>query len=235
MMTEIQRCTAKAPVPSLNENRRGRECFLDESGEPSDRAGPDLTTAEPIEDVISRLKRARSTFPMEFIQACRDSGISLHVMYWKDGTKEFRVGYACDVQEDIRRARGDALEAILRSTDRRRESVVEVVEWLGWFVDNRPFASIEEAADQYLAIGGRILADPDGGCTEALSFDPQVPDLEFREGYPRRRVLHRYGATLRQKGAREQMAELVKAKGAFRPGCGWYVLEAPRQSRESGS
>jgi hypothetical protein len=210
----------------------GRKCFLDERGRPSERSGPDLRKAEPIEQVITRLRKCRNAFAMEFWQACKASGIDLSITIWKNGEEDLRMGFPMDCQAALRKPRGDALGKLLSSTERRREQVMELVYMLGRFADNQPFASVEEAADQLLSAGGRIWIWPDGQLEYVVPVTSRTVMEESWSGYPRRRLEQRLAATLRQSGAKEEMTALIRDKGILHAGSGTIVLSVPDSEKE---
>lgn len=199
--------------------------YLDENGNPSERSGPDLTMAEPIENVIGRLRYARNGYSVDFWQACRASGIDLSVMVDRDGDEWLQMWLPCDDQEDLRRARYDALRAHVMSTTRRRQSVIDLVNMRGRFADNRRFESVEEAAREFVSAGGRIYVLQDGLCEEILPYSEKQMMEEGWSGYPLRRLSQRYDATLRQKGARDELAALVRKHGQLHEGSGAWVWE----------
>ena len=86
------RLLPKATSNPQNSVTKTLHLFLDEYGEPSERCGPDLTRAEPVDQMISRLKRLRAGHPVEFYQACRASGIHLSVLVTREGEERLRMG-----------------------------------------------------------------------------------------------------------------------------------------------
>lgn len=193
-----------------------------------DHVGPDLTKAEPIEDVLKRLGRARTDYATKFLAACRDSGIDASVNYWGEGEEKIMLGCPVDDQERLRRERLDALSRHLTSTPRRRASVLELLNMGGRFIDNRPFPTVEAAAEAFVAAGGRIYVLRDGSCEEvfpACNRTKAALEAEGWEGYPLRRLHQQYWATLRRSGAREVLAALVRARGKLHEGSGAYVWE----------
>jgi len=218
--------TSISHTESFSKDRSGLHFFTEETGAESERCGPDLTKAEPIDQVIRRLQRLRSSFSVAFYQACRESGIDLTVMVSQLGEERLYMGSALDHQAKLRKNRSDRLGKLVVSTKRRRDDVVDLVNMLGRFADNRPFDSIEEAANAFIAAGGRIYVLPDGRCEEIMPYRPSIVMEDSWEGYPRRRMAQRYAATLLRTGAREEMATIVRERGIFRKGS--YVLELPR-------
>ncbi|HEY0148677.1 MAG TPA: hypothetical protein VGB70_06695 [Allosphingosinicella sp.] len=208
MISTIERASAR------------EECklFLDDQGRPSHRAGPDLTKAEPISEVIGRLRRARSTHAEQFYRACHTSGIDLNVNVSPTGEERLLMGVPMDEQEELRRPRYDALTAHLRSTEGGRQGVIDLLNMVGRFVDGRPYASVLEAAERYIGAGGRIYILPDGSCEETMPFDGDALAAEAWSGYPLRRLHHRYEATLRRFGAREELTKLVRENGSAAKG-----------------
>lgn len=202
--------------------------FIDENGEASDRSGPDLTLAEPIDEVVAYLgRRRRGTYGLAFLQAAHASGISVSMVYRPDGGV-LMSGLPADGQEHLRLPRYQALFTHLEARSWRRQAVIDCLNQLGHFTDNRPYESVAEAAEFYLSVGGRIMVRPDGGCEEIIPGTDQQERLRMQdswEGYPRRRGCDRYEATLRQAGAREKMAELVRQHGMLHEGSGWIVWE----------
>jgi hypothetical protein len=205
--------------------------FLDENGNLSDRCGPDLTKATPIDDVMRELGRLRGSYSPAFIHACADSGIDVSVIRTRDGEDHLMIGFPIDSQENLRRPRYDALVAQLGKTTWRRQSVIDLANMLGRFADNQPYRTIEEAAGAYIAAGGRIMVGPDGQCDEILHWSEAML-AEGYEGYPIRRMLQRYDATLRKAGARKAMAAFVRAHGRDDGPSGWIVLEAAEQRND---
>lgn len=128
---ELQNCSGQRP-----------KLFVDEAGNPSDRCGPDLNKARPIDDVISGLRRLRSGYAVKFWQACKESGIDISVTRMPDGEDRLGLGFPLDCQEDLRRPRYNALVSQLKRSERRRQGVLELTNLLGNFADNQPFSSI---------------------------------------------------------------------------------------------
>lgn len=212
--------------------RRTRKLFRDHKGRPSERSGPDLSKARAIGDVIKELGPMRNGHALAFRNACQESGIDLSVMRTSGGEDRLLIGCPMDTQHELRRTRLDALQAHLRRSERRRRDVIFLVNLLGRFADNQPYPSTEEAADAFLKAGGRIMVRPDGVCEETLPLTKlQIPAEEW-EGYPIRRMSHRYCATMRRKGARDGMAALVRQRGQLQEGSGWIVLEAAPSSEK---
>src|SRR5690606_8033848 len=218
MMTHIDRRETEPATKS-------RHLFLDECGNPSDRSGPDLTKARPIGEVIRELGRLRSTYSIAFWEACSASGIDVSVMRTREGEDRLMIGLPCDCQEELRRPRYDALVAQLEKKSWRREMVIDLANMGGRFADNQPFASVEDAAAAFLDAGGRIRVRDDGGCEENRPLTDEKLMEEGWSGYPLRRLVHRYQATLRQKGGREAMKSHVLAHGRLHEPSGWTVLE----------
>jgi hypothetical protein len=224
MMTAIE-----APISSRP------KLYIDETGAPSDRFGPDLSKATPIEEVLKQLAHRKTgdsgTYSTAFYQAARDSGIYLSTGFNRDGSEYLSMGLPCDSQEDMRRERYDALRAHVGAKPSRRQSVIYLLNILGFFVDNRPFASVEAAADAWVEAGGRIYALVDGTCEETFSIADNVLEDSWN-GYPLRRLKQRYDVTLRAKGARGQLAAIVRAKGHLYEGSGAHVLETQQACQE---
>jgi hypothetical protein len=208
----------------------GDKAFLDEHGSPSHRAGPDLTRAEPIETMLARLAYRKTvrggTYAVAFCNAARESGIDLSVTVSREGEERLSVGMPCDSQEMLRRPRYDALVAHIRERPQRRQCVIDHLNRLGRFVDNRRYASVREATDHFIAAGGRIFVLPDGRCEEALPMNEGAALRDDWDGHPLRRMSQRYLATMFATGAREKLAELVRAHGATQPGSGMIVWRA---------
>lgn len=185
---------------------------------------PDLRKAPPIEEVIRGMSRLRNAFPFAFLEACKASGIDISVIRDRDGVDRLTFGCACDDQEDMRRDRLNALSRLISRSVQRRQDTIVLVNALGRFADNQPFGSVSEAAWAYLEAGGRIFANQSGHCEETMPYRDEIAD-DARTGHSLRRMLHRYDATLRQKGARKEMTNLVLARGTLHQGSGFSVLE----------
>jgi len=202
--------------------RKRAKLFLDDKGRPSDIAGPDLRKARSIEEVIAGLKGLRTgagSYSSAFYRACKESGIHLSTLFDGRGGGERLLMYLpCDDQEEMRRARYEALRDHLHAKPQRRQAVMDLVNMLGHFADNRPYASVEEAAEQLIAAGGRVYILPDGTCEETLPYGNERRLEDSWNDYAIRRMFQRYEATLRRRGAREEMAELVRANGRERSG-----------------
>ena len=117
-------------------------------------------------------------------------------------------------------------ERKLRSARRRSNPPKEPLPSSPALTDNHPFASVNEAATMLIEVGGRIMVRPDGGCEEALPFTEEMARKGNYDSDRRRQVWYRYEATLLQKGAREEIAELVRQHGRLHEGSGWIVWEA---------
>ncbi|WP_324741604.1 hypothetical protein U8326_00055 [Tsuneonella sp. CC-YZS046] len=191
---------------------------------------PDLTQAQPIEDVLKELAPMRNEYPVAFVKACRNSGIDITVTRDENGEDHLMLGYSLDNQEDLRRARLDALTAQLRRGRHRRKDVIALLNMLGHFADNQPYNSIAEAANEYLAAGGRIMVRPDGGLEETIPYSAEKWKAEGWTGYPLRRLIHRYRSTLSKRGAREAMISYVFEHGTLHKGSRWTVLEDKERS-----
>ncbi len=176
------------------------------------KSAPDLSEAEPIDDLVARLRPMRNAFAFQFVQACEASGIDLNVRYDGDGERLW-FGVACDGQEKERCERRDALIAVLKRSPQRRTAVIDLLNMFGRFVDDRPFGSLEDAANEFLAAGGRIYVLPEGICEETLALTEQKIEAEHWNRHKLRRLQHRYRATLRKFGGRNQLSELVKKNG----------------------
>lgn len=204
----------------------GRKWYFDENGEPSERSGPDLAKAEPIEETMKRLAYRRTgdsgSYSTVFYQAAKDSGIHLYATREDDG-EHLIMMLPCDGQEELRLARYEPLAAHVRAKPARRQTVIDLMKLIGRYHDNRRFATIEEAAREFVGAGGRIYVLPDGTCEEALPTQIAVAD-DWKLGYPVRQMVSRYDATLRRKGARQEMAAYVLAHGKLYEGSGAYVI-----------
>lgn len=205
--------------------RGERKLFVDENGNPSDLYGPDLTKAEPIDMVIKRLAPLRNLYSVEFMRACQESGIVVSVTRDPYGEDHLSIWLPCDGQEVLRIHRYNELIAQLRRGTFRRQEVIGCLNAFGRFVDNQPFGSIEEAAEAYLDVGGRIYVLPDGRCEETLPYNEERMGAEHYDGFPLRRLLQRYQGALRRRGAREALAAYVQLRGTFHEGSQAYVLE----------
>lgn len=197
--------------------------FLDEDGNPCDIVGPDLTKARSVEAMIASLKGLRTdrsgTYSSAFYHAAKESGIHLSTMYWSEGSEEqLQMILPCDGQEELRHARYEALKAHIHARPGRRQAVIDLVNLLGHFADNRPYSSLQEAADLFIANGGRIYVLSDGTCEEILPYGGRAEMEDSWDSYPVHRMMQRYEATLRRKGAREEMAKLVRVRGEDRNG-----------------
>jgi hypothetical protein len=229
MMTSIEAAAATAAMSKVRSAvtihaRRRPKFFLDERGRPSHRAGPDLRKAEPIEDVLAYLSRRRKqTYGVAFYRAARRSGISVSVFYSREGEEYLQMGLPCDTQDHLRRRRYDVLAAHVHGRPWRYRAVMDIANFLGHFADNRRYDSVKEAAENYIAVGGRIYVLPGGSCEENLSLTSEMLMAESWEGYPLRRLSHRYDATLRAKGARDELAQLVRQHGRLHEGSGSIV------------
>lgn len=221
MMTTIS-------IPSADVGRSRPKLFVDENGDPSDRAGPDLSLAEPIADVVGRLRHLRNAYAAEFIRACQMSGIDLTVIRGGEGRERISMGYPCDGQEQLRLARGTQLAEHLRMRPTHRRQVIQLLNMLGHFVDNLPYQSPIEATDEFRRFGGRIMLRPDGEIEHQLPYDESLIKEEGWSGYPAKRVIHRFMATLRQPGSRNAIAQLVADNGVLHIGSGWTVWEGEK-------
>jgi hypothetical protein len=199
--------------------------YLDENGNPSERSGPDLAKAEPIEAVIKRLAPMRNGYAAAFINAAEASGIDVSIMRTREGEDRLMLGFPFDTQEQLRRPRFVALCAQLKRGKFRRNAVIDLVNLLGRFVDNQPYDTLEEAADAYAGAGGRIMIGPDGQCEEMIPYNEERFRAESWNGFELRRLAQRYDATLCMRGGRGAMAALVLEKGKVHAGTGWTVLQ----------
>lgn len=208
----------------------GNGRYIDSNGNATDLNGPDVRKARSIDEMIGHLNRRRTkTYGIAFYQAAHECGLWLSVQYQKDGSESLQMGLPCDSQERIRRHYLDALRDNIHARGWRRDAVVEVLNFLGRFADNRPLDSVLEAARQMLAAGARLMVNT----TEELEWTMDYGDRRVMEdsweGYPLKRLVQRYEATLRQKGAKAEMIELVKQCGQLHTRSGWYVWEGSIQ------
>lgn len=187
--------------------------------------GPDLTQAEPISKVIARLARLRNGYSADFLSACKASGLDVTVIRNRDGVDHLQIGLPEDDQTALRNERHEALKAQLKRGKFRRQQVIDHLNLVGRFLDNQPFASSAELANAYLAVGGRLWIFTDSRLGEALPFHRDTAAEESWNGYPLRRLVHRYAATMRQRGAREAMTAYVREHGKLHEGSGCIVLE----------
>lgn len=198
---------------------------------PMDIVGPDLTKAQPIEDVIRDLAPMRNGYAVAFRAACKASGIDISVRREHDGQDMLLLGCPLDGQEHLRRPRIDALVAQMHRGKNRRADVIELLNLLGNFADNEPFPSVAALADAYLERGGHLWIKPDGQVGEPwLPFERDTAARESWDGYPLRRLVHRYSATLLQPGAADAIATYVREHGKHDEGSGCYVLRAEGQA-----
>lgn len=184
-----------------------------------------LTKARPIALVIKQLASMRSRFAIAFLTACAESDIDVSIMREHDGEDHLMFGCCCDDQETLRRRRLDALRGQLQRGKDRRQQVIILLNALGRFCDNQPYATIEDAAREFLSLGGRIYILPDGRCEEAFPFRETWMQAERSTGYPVRRMLQRYNLTLSGENARETMASYVRLHGKLHHGSQAIVLD----------
>lgn len=192
--------------------------------------GPDLTKAEPIAQVIARLAPLRNGYSTDFLEACKASGISVTVLRDRNGVDGLQLGLPCDGQERLREERLDALAAQLKRGQFRRRQVINHLNLCGRFLDNQPFASAADLADAYLSAGGRLWVFPDGRLGQAMPYHPDSPELEWQDGFPLRRLVHRYKATMIRREARDAMIAHIRQYGTLHEGSGCIVLEAEGQA-----
>lgn len=201
------------------------DCGVKSCGSIRELSGPDLTAAESISQVLNYLDRRRSdTYPCAFFQELIASGLSVSVRMDRDGSEHLMLGCICDGQEDLRRERLDALVRNLDGRPWRRGSLIRFVNFLGYFIDERCFESIDEAARRFVASGGRIILHADGKCREELRVTRQGELEDSWDGYRVRRVVQRYHATIRARG-RAELASVVRRWGRRNHESGTTVLE----------
>ena len=228
MMTRIEAAdsgaTIRAVIPA---GKADRKDYFDEHGNPSTRSGPDLTKAVSVEQMMKSLSHRRTgpngSYSTAFYHAAKDSGITMLATHEEEGERLW-MWLPCDGQEELRRPRYDALAAHLKAKPARRDTVIELMKLIGRFRDNRKFATIEEAARAFVDVGGRIYVLPNGICEEIIPAQIAMAD-DWRLGYPIRQAASRYDATLRRKGAREEMAAYVRHHGKLHDGSGSYVIQ----------
>lgn len=192
--------------------------------------GPDLAKAEPITEVVARLAPLRNGYSADFLDALQASGMTAQVVRDADGVDHLEIWLPADSQEALRNDRYDGLLSQMRRGKFRRRRVIDHLNMIGRFMDNQPFASVEEAAAAYLALGGRIWVRPEGTCEKTMPYQADIVDAEAYERFPLRRLLQRYGATLRQPGSREVMTAYVREHGKLHEGSGCIVLETEGQA-----
>lgn len=190
-----------------------------------EQVGPDLTKAEPIADVIARLAPQRNGYSADFLAACKASGMDVTVIRDRDGVDRLQIGLPEDDQTALRNQRYEALKAQLKRGKFRRQQVIDHLNLIGCFLDSQPFASAAELAEAYLAVGGRLWVFTDGRLGEALPYHRDTHAEESRNGYPLRRLVHRYAATMRRRGALEEITAHVREHGKLHEGSGCIVLE----------
>lgn len=213
-----------------------RKIFRDENGQPSDRSGPDLTKATPIEDVVASFKGMRTAghYPVAFYNAAKASGIDLTICYLPDGEKRFYFGHPCDSQVELREARSAALAAHMNAEPKRRDAVIDLVEnVLGRFSDNRPYATADEALNAVLAAGGRVYQLPKSDLPEIAPHHQERAD--WWGDYVLKRAFHRWAATLRQPGMKEALTAALRERGEIHQGSGSYVLEPAEMALEDAA
>lgn len=192
-------------------------------------AGPDLGDAEPIGEVLDYLNRRRKkTYGLAFYQAARDSGIEVSVLYrGRESAEELFMRLPSDSQEAPRRDRYEALRANLHARPWRRQVVIDIMNFLGRFHDNRPFASAHEAARNMLQAQGRLMVGPTGEFDWNMPYDGERRLEDSWDGFPLRRLVQRFEATMRQTGIQQEMTELVRRRGQLHAGSGWIVWKGP--------
>jgi hypothetical protein len=196
--------------------------------EDGDFIGPDLAKAQPIADVIRELAPLRNGYSADFLAACEASGIGVTVRRNRDGVDGLEFGLPMDGQERLREERLDALVAQMKRGKSRRQQVIDHLNLVGKFLDAQPFASAEELAQAYLAVGGRMWIHPCGRLGEALPWHGETPMEEWLNAYPLRRLNQRYSTTMILRGSKDELSAYIREHGKLHPGSGFIVLEGER-------
>lgn len=197
-----------------------------------DIVGPDLTKAEPIAEVIARLAPLRNGYSTDFLKACKASGISVSVIRDRDGVDGLQFGFPCDDQETLREARGDALVAQMKRGKFRRQQVIDHLNLIGQFMDDQRFASPEEWASAFIAVGGRLWIAPDGKLDASPSLTAETYRAEQWEGFPLRRLMQRHSSTMLNARARADLAAYIRQHGKPSKSEGFIVLEAEGRAHD---
>ena len=211
----------------LSASKSGK-CFLDENGSPSERSGPDLTKAKPINRVAAfiksqRTQRGRQNAAYHLIEALKASGIGVHAGWSaslrqvREGTDEkdisLQIGFPCDAQESLRRERYDVLYPLMEDL---RSEMIDLMLEFGKLTDLRPYATGEDAVNEVVAAGARIYKMADGEISLALPLGCPEWENDRANGWRLLRAAHRFSVSL--SCHRDEIGKIVEAEGERRGG-----------------
>lgn len=179
---------------------------------------PDLTKADPIEEVLAHLDAAAAEdlsviYPLTFVNRLRAIGGSAMVDRsgsddaWEDALS---VGTVCDDQLDERRRRMDALIAHVRADPARRAALIDWLNRHGRFIDHRLYWSPAGAIADARTAGLRLTINDDGAPSASLPDEYRSTDDQSK-GWPIRRAQQRFAASVDRPGWAKEVATLIDA------------------------
>ncbi|AHE55684.1 hypothetical protein [Sphingomonas sanxanigenens] len=187
-----------------------------------------------IEETTTDLNRAwlqgADAYANRALEAFAAAYLTVDVVFGKSG-----AGLRCGVIADddvTERARRLSLLADRQLSDpARRAALIGVLWGRGTFTVDHGFASVAEAADIALRLGGRLFALP-GGAVE-FSLDRPFVDpimIDQQEGWPRRTFALRWGFSSRRNPSfEEDMRAHIEVNGTRLPS-GAIVLDSQEHS-----